>query len=245
MDVKKIKKRKKSLRVFIVLAVLAFAAMAVLVSPLFAIRQFVVTGIYVLNEGEIIEASGLAAGQNMLSFSARNIANQISVLPYVGNVVVKREFPGNITIIVTERVAIANVQVANSALYLQIDDAGMVLTTSTGSPRHGLPVVTGVGLSHFAVGEYLDVDDNFVFDSIFFLSRIFRRYEFLPDIMDMSCPTDIVLRLGSLDILFGSTEDADRKVQYIQAILEQFTIENRGYIYIRDANVSPRFGLIR
>ena len=237
------KKRKRSLRVFIVLAFLVFSAMAVLISPLFSIRQIAITGIYVLNESEIIAASGLAAGQSMFSFSARGSANQIRTLPYVGDAIVKREFPGNVTIIITERVAIANVRVANSSIYLQIDDGGMVL--AVGSPHHNLPVVVGINPSHFAVGEYLGVDNTFAFDNILFLSRIFRRYEFLPDMMDMSDPADIVLHLGSLEIHFGSTDDADRKVQYIQAILEQFSIENRGYIYIRDANANPRFGLIR
>jgi len=245
MERKKDNKRKKSLRLqfVIVASLVGFVVFVLAISPLFEVRRIIVVGTINLTDDEILATSGLNVGQNIFSFSARNTASRIAEIPFVRSVTISRQFPDNLTINVTERIAIASVRVGNTGTYLIIDDSGMVL--SAGLARPGLLVVTGIEPTHFAVGNYLAVDNPAVFNNILYLTRVFRRYDFSPDAMDFSNPADIVLHKWPLDILFGPVADADRKVQYIQAIIEQFPVTERGYIYIRDVNSSPRFGLIR
>jgi len=245
MERKKDNRRKKSLRLqFVIMAALVgFVVFGLAISPLFEVRRIVISGTINLTDDEILATSGLGVGQNIFSFSRRNAAARIAEMPFVRDVTVSRQFPDNITINVTERLAIASVRVGNTGTYLLIDDSGMVL--GTGDARSDLLVVTGIEPTHFAVGSYLAVDNPAVFNNILYLSRVFRRYDFMPDVMDFSNPGDIVLHKWPLDILFGAVADADRKVQYIQAIIEQFPVTERGYIYIRDVNARPRFGLIR
>ena len=244
MEFKKNKKQKKALRLVLCLGLLMFAALGVLLSPLFEIRQINIVGGNVLTEQEIIAASHLGLGQNIFAFSTRALTDRVSALPFAREAEVARELPGTVIISVTERLALANIRVGNTNTYLLIDDVGMVLSVDA-APRRGLPVVTGVELNHFALGEYLVVENSFVFDDILSLSRIFRRYDFFPEVVNMSDPFDIVLQLGNLDIIFGTAQDADRKVQYLRAISEQFPVGDRGYIYIRDVNERPRFVRMR
>ena len=244
MKLKRAKKQKKILRFVIVLAVLAFLAFAILMSPLFEINRIDIEGNRTISDVEILRASGLAVGQNLLAFSASTAEGWIEALPYVLSASVTRNFPDGLTITVTERTAVANVRLGNTSTHLLIDETGMVLETAP-RPMEGQLTAIGIDFTHFAIGEYLVVDNPVVFDNILQMSRLFRRYDFFPDIVDISDPLDIVLHKGDTGIYFGDISDADRKIQYLQAISQQFPLGVRGYIEIRDINERPRFGLIR
>jgi len=243
MEHKYIKKQKKTLRLVIIIAMLAFLALAVLVSPLFEIRQISIEGNGIYNDAEILRQIDFGVGQNMFSFSASSNEANINALPYMLDVNIVRDFPDTVTIFVSERTAVANVLLGNTSTHLLIDEFGMVLEAGQ-RPLDGMLVAVGLDFTHFAIGEYLVVDNPVVFDNILLMSRIFRRYDFFPDVVDVSNPFDIILKKGNTDIFFGEISDADRKIQYIQAISAQFPLGERGYIYIRDINERPRFGLI-
>jgi len=245
MDKKRPRKRKKRNAVApAVLVLLVVLAYITLISPLFEIRQIDVVGNSAVCIDDIKRLAELETGQNILAFSASSVRNQINSLAFIREANVVREFPDRIVISVTERTPVANVRVAGSSTYLLIDDTGMVLNVAVRAVP-GLPVTIGLCFANFAIGEYLYVEDDFVFRNILQLSRVFRRYDFFPDVLDMSDTFDIVLHAGNFNILFGGVSDADRKVQYIVAITEQFVTEGRGFIDIRDINQRPRFGLIR
>ncbi|MDR2183209.1 MAG: FtsQ-type POTRA domain-containing protein [Clostridiales bacterium] len=241
---KRTSKKKKSFVVLFLFALLAFTAVAVLISPLFEIRQIEVVGNSTIATEDILGRAQLETGQNMLAFSANVVRAQINQLPFVSQVDVVREFPDRVIITVRERVPVANIRVAHSATYLLIDDGGMVLESgSTSAPA--LPVAIGVDFANFAVGEYLEVENDLVFRDMLRLYRLFTRYDFFPKTVDMSNPADIVFYTDNLSIFFGSMSDMDRKIQYISAIKARFSPEARGFIEIRDINERPRFGLIR
>jgi len=241
---KRVSRKKRGFGIFFVVMIVAFAAVVVLISPLFEIRQIEVVGNGTICAEDILGRTQLTAGQNMLAFSANNVRTQINQLPFVSRVDVVREFPDKVVITISERVPIANVRVAHSATYLLIDNMGMVLE-SAASPTSGLPVAIGIHFANFAVGEYLEVENDLVFRDMLRLYRLFTRYDFLPDTVDMSNPADIIFHADNLSIFFGSMSDMDRKIQYISAIRAQFMPEGRGFIEIRDISERPRFGLIR
>ena len=241
---KRISRKKRRFGIFFVFTIVSFVAVAVLLSPLFEIRQIEIIGNNTISANDILGQAQLETGQNMLAFNASTVRAQINQLPFVQRVDVVREFPDKVIITVAERVPVANVRVAHSAVYLLIDNAGMVLESSSG-PMPALPVAIGIDFASFAVGEYLDVEDDVIFRDMLRLYRLFTRYDFLPDIVDMSNPADIVFHTEMLIIFFGSMSDMDRKIQYLSAIKEVFRPEARGFIEIRDINERPRFGLIR
>jgi len=240
---RRIRKKRRFAALF-VFTMAAFVAVAVLLSPLFEIRQIEIIGNNTVCADDILGHMQLQTGQNMLAFSASAVRAQINQLPFVQQVDVVREFPDKVVITVAERTPVANIRVAHSATYLLIDDAGMVLESAS-EPAPALPVAIGIDFASFAVGEYLDVEDNLVFRDMLRLYRLFTRYSFFPEIVDMSNPADIMFHTEYLNIFFGSMSDMDRKIQYISAIKEQFVPETRGFIEIRDINERPRFGLIR
>ena len=237
-------RKNKRFSIFFALAIVALIATAALVSPLFHIRQISIEGNSAISTEDILNQAKIVQGQNMFAFSASAVGRQINLLPHVKEVSVVREFPDVVIISIIERTPVANIRVGNSGTYLLIDNDGMVLSART-QPTGGLPVAIGINFANFAIGEYLDVENNLVFRDIIQLSRVFARYNFSPDVVDMSNPLDIVLQACNINIFFGEMVDTDRKMQYIAAITEQFETQDRGFIDIRDVSIPPRFGLIR
>ena len=237
-------RKKKGFIILLVFAIASFLAVSALLSPLFAIRQIEIVGNSTISSEEILERARLETGQNMLAFNAGTVHSQINQLPFVQNVSIVREFPDKVIITVSERTPIANIRVAHSATYLLIDHVGMVLESNS-APVPALPVAIGIDFESFTVGEYLQVENSLIFRDMLRLYRLFARYDFFPDTVDMSNPADIVFQTEMLNIFFGSMSDMDRKVQYLSAIKEQWTPEARGFIEIRDINERPIFGLIR
>ena len=236
--------KKKGFIILFVFTITSFLAVALLLSPLFQIRQIEIVGNSAISNEEILEHAQLETGQNMLAFNAGTVHSQINRLPFVRSVNIVREFPDKVIITVSERTPIANIRVAHSATYLLIDDTGMVLESGS-VPVPALPVAIGIDFASFAVGEYLDVENDLIFRDMLRLYRLFARYDFFPDTVDMSNPADIVFQTEMLNIFFGSMSDMDRKIQYLSAIKEQWSPEARGFIEIRDVNERPIFGLIR
>ncbi|MDR2166721.1 MAG: FtsQ-type POTRA domain-containing protein [Clostridiales bacterium] len=239
------KKKRLSFRFFVILAVLAFALVGVMISPLFRVAEIEIYGNAVLTEAEILAAFELETGVNIFAFSTTRAAERVNALPYSRFVTVSRQLPDKITITMQEREPAANIRLG--AAYLLIDNAGMVLSTGQ-SPIRGLPIVTGINFANFAIGQYLQVEQNAVFGNILYLSRYFALYELNPDIVDFTNPRDIIMRAGNVEIDFGNMEDAPRKVRYLRAILDDLPEMgfDMGFIDIKDiSNNQPRFRLTR
>jgi len=90
--------------------VLIAAAITALYSPwlgLFKLREIVVEGNKHLATEEIVRTSGLLLGSNLLRTPVHRAVEQISKLPWVREVAVRRVFPHKAEIIVRERSVIA------------------------------------------------------------------------------------------------------------------------------------------
>ncbi|MBO5009018.1 MAG: FtsQ-type POTRA domain-containing protein [Clostridia bacterium] len=73
-----------------------------LFTPLFAVSEITVTGNEVLSADEVIAASGIKKGDNMLRINSRKAEEKINRLGYVENVEIKRKFLARIKIEITE-----------------------------------------------------------------------------------------------------------------------------------------------
>jgi len=241
---KKTQSKNLTIKLSIIIAIVFFALFALLISPLFQIRQIDIVGNDIISEADVLSSAGLSLGINIFSVSPNSIAHNISSMVYIRNANVVRHFPGLLTISLEERIPIAALRLNNLSTYIIIDDLGMVLSSSTALP-YSLPVVTGIELTGFAVGNYLEIENNAVFGSIVFLSRILRRHDVPSLFIDFSDIQDIVIHTENLEVFFGNTNNADRRAQQLAAIIEQIPRYGRGFIHIRDTDISPRFVPLR
>ncbi|MCL2661877.1 MAG: FtsQ-type POTRA domain-containing protein [Oscillospiraceae bacterium] len=116
-----------------------------------------VEGVVMYSPEDIVLASGISAGDNLLFISAQNVSQNIrAALPFVNSVQVTRALPNTVHIEVTESVAVAAITFAGE-IYV-IDSSGRVLAR--------LPIATpeleGVNIGDLIEMRGVDIEETAV-----------------------------------------------------------------------------------
>jgi len=116
--------------VYITIGVLLITIMTIVgTSAFLRVKDIVVDGASMYSAKEVVESSGLSAGDNLLLLDSQNISQKIrEELPFVSAVNVKRILPDTISIEITESIAVASISFAGD-IYV-IDSTGRVLSRS-------------------------------------------------------------------------------------------------------------------
>jgi cell division protein FtsQ len=121
-------RRRRLLRLLgrglLVLVPLLAVAWAVLGSSWLALDRVEVTGTSRLEAREVVAAVPVPTGTPLARIDTSAVEEQIAALPPVAQVTVRRDWPGTLTVTVTERTAVAGVPV----------DGGVQLVDRTGVP---------------------------------------------------------------------------------------------------------------
>lgn len=141
-------------RFFAVLAVIAAVVAACVI--FFRINEVSVSGHARYTAQEIVEASGILKGDNLVALRKGQIASTIRTkLPYIESVSLRRQLPDTVAITVRERVAVASVD-SGDGRWL-ISSKGKLLERAEDHP-----VVTVIGLTAKApyAGNNLEVSEE-------------------------------------------------------------------------------------
>lgn len=151
------KKRKSAL--FTPLAfVLICAALIFGMSVFFRVTKIEVTGGVSYTEEEIIKASSIEPGDNLIFIDRSGAASRIrSKLPYIESVAVRRELPNTVNIEIRESRALAYLAVEGELW--AIDRSCKALNKTTSTDVESLIHVTGVTAEKPDVGELLTGKD--------------------------------------------------------------------------------------
>jgi len=134
------RRRRWFLAVLIVFTVMA-GAWLVTRTALFDVDEIKVQGVAHATPEQVVEASGLHLGDQLLDIQPSAVASRVATLPWVDGVEVERRMGGVVTIVVSERTAVATVADAMGGLHL-VDGSGRVLG----------PVEGDTGTLHFLEG---------------------------------------------------------------------------------------------
>lgn len=160
------KKRRKLLRG----ALFIFFIIAVLVSAVFGLSQVfckvdAVTIKYTnkaqeskryYDDKKIVNGSGIENGDNLLFVSSANVSKKLEKnLPYISNVVVKKDFPSTVIIEVTECKKIFAYK--SKVGYCLADEKGKFIETVDGKKAEKYTVVTCSNVVTTAAGEQINV----------------------------------------------------------------------------------------
>lgn len=119
-------------------------------SPLFIIDRVIVQGHSLLNESEIVRASGIVTGLNIFQADLQTATAKIEALPIIKDVRVDRRFPSTIVIKVVERVPVA--LVVHDGRFVELDEQGYYLRQGRAGTT-GLPVITGIVVQKASPGR--------------------------------------------------------------------------------------------
>ena len=154
---KKILKRKRAIRKAMFSLFMLFIAIIVgfvlAVTVFFKIDTITAKGSGVYPQKIIIENSGVAVGDSLLLVSENSVSeNLLENLPYVGSVTITRDLPSTLVINVVDTVASAAIS-NNRGSFILINDDGKVLNADSKIVTKGIPVVAGVEVESYKVGE--------------------------------------------------------------------------------------------
>ena len=124
----------------LVVGLLGASVHALMQTTPFPVQKVEVRGVKRLTHEEIIALSGVSVGQNLLGLRLKTIGQQVTSNPWVASVRVQRFFPGTVAVSVTERQAVA---VINMGLLYYLDSNGEPFKPLNLGDSLDYPVVTG------------------------------------------------------------------------------------------------------
>lgn len=198
----------------------------------FRVRTVEVQGNNYYTSDEIIQAAGIASGDNLLTLSRGEIAgNVIAQLPYIKNVRVTRTLPDTVVISVTENETTFAITDAGGKYYL-ITAAGKATEQVTQSEAKSHVSVQDLVIQPAVIGEQIHVlqdEDSAVspqeqFDALTALLREIEASKLEKEITVVSVPSAFNLTVwyeDRFEVLLGTTDDLAYKLEYLKVVVRE------------------------
>lgn len=227
--------------VLVLLCVLvAVVAIITAMTIFFKVRDFTLTGQTRYSKEELVAASGIQTGDNLILFDKFGAIDRIfDACPYLDTVQMRRRYPDKIEIIVTECVPIAviddlpgimpdpkdgekTVPVGGTGWWL-MDKDGKLLERAHASDYPELTRITGITMLEPKIGQKAKFLQEDVQKPLFLLLNTAKDDGILQDIggVDLSQQYDIRFDyLGRFQVKLGSTEQLEKKLRALHEITE-------------------------
>lgn len=158
--------RRKKIIIRTLIGLVFFCVGIVLALTLFFnINKIVVSGDKVYSDKEIIDASGVNMGDNLIFLSKTTLNEEISSeLAYVGSAKIKRRLPSTLEIIITKTEAY--MAVAKDGYYILLDRNGKVLEKDLETVGENIILANLGEISSIKVGETIVLKEDKVFTKL-------------------------------------------------------------------------------
>lgn len=219
---KRVYRRRKIILVTVLLLLISVPFF--LKSNLFRIDKITVKGNVFTNSQNIIQRGSLEKGENYFTISKSKAKREIKKLPYIDNVNIKFNFPGKLTITVSERVAL--LQIYYDEEYFLIDKDLRVLD-KTKEFNPDIIKVTGINMNNYKLGSELysnekDISKN-EFMSKFLSSKL---YEYIKSLEILDDGLQLITK-DNIKIMFGAFKNYDYKIRFLEGTLDKIKKENK------------------
>ncbi|MFV0441507.1 MAG: cell division protein FtsQ/DivIB [Lachnospirales bacterium] len=229
-------------KTFVILVLLMILAIVVMALPVFNIKTVVINGRSKLTEDEVYLDIFDKDTVNIFTVNTREYEKRLVSYPYVKSADVYRNLPNELVIDITERKCIGYAMYGDG-IYVHLDSEGVVLDLSN-SIEEIHPVFTNLNIKEAVKGQELSTYDEKVFSKAVSLANAFKLYDFGDKVININLGdlNDIVITINNIKVLFGSTEEINTKMTWINAIVnEELTYETAGTLDLRYPERNPVF----
>lgn len=237
---KKRRKRRSSAMYVLLTIVLMILAALIGLSVFFRVKTINVEGSNYYTEDEIIKASGISEGDNLIFLNESNIAVKIcGQFQCVDQVRIIRSLPGEVTISITESSPVAYVYSGTERWI--INENCKLLEASDAQGTAGLIEVKGIDVLSPAVGKTIETEDGgslaAEYLSDFLKEAVKQGFVQKITYIDISNIADIVFDYdGRFTVKFGRGDLAEIKLKNMEAVIEKLENNAKGIIDITDEN---------
>ena len=220
---KRIKRVKFILKLVVIIGIIAGGTTFALVSPIFNIKDIIVTDNNKVPNDTIISLSTLQLEQNIFKFYNKNIENKIKENPDIEKVTIHRKLPSTVEIKVTER--IAQYAVDYMGKYAYINTQGYILELAENN--QDMPIIQGASTNEeeFQLGNRLNNEDLNKLEDVIAIMDVMKQYKLNEKVtsIDISNKNEYIIYLADekKKVHIGDTSNLSNKILYVQAIIEQ------------------------
>jgi len=206
----------------IIVCIVAFVVVVFMFSPVFYVRDIIISGDDVVTRREITERIEVDLTTNLLFFNAGSARSRLMENLYIAEVNFRRDLPGRrLYVDVRERRLAAYVEHTPGS-FLYIDEQGRVLEVRqyTSGTR---PVVVGLSFTLFARGEILEVPDANAFAVATEYALHIYNHGLINHVtyIDVSDISNIRIVVGNIEFNVGSVNIAESRVRVIAGMLPE------------------------
>jgi cell division septal protein FtsQ len=184
-------------------------------SSLFALERIEVAGAKTLSHTDIVRASGLKAGANMLSLDLEAVEERVARLPLVRTVEVTKPAPSRVRILVSERSPAFVLETIHGLYYL---DAEAVVLKAASALDPSLPTVRSLSRAPDEVGDRIRTAD--VSNAMSLWAALPTVLRGRPGLIDVTAGSFTLWR-GDLTIKFGRFDRIDQKIEAVRLVVER------------------------
>jgi cell division protein FtsQ len=217
--------------------VLAASAFAALHSGLFGARHLSVRGAVHTPESEVLSTAGLASHPPLIDLDAARSVERIEALPWIKSAQVSVHWPDSVTVVVTERTAIAAVEVpgvsgpsghTDRGSWALVDATGRVLADEATRPT-GL-IAMQVVIEPGGPATFLPAPDQAgVLVAASLPSVLSRRVQSI----QVTPGTGVTLGIsGGLSTIIGAADDLPAKYEALASVLADAPLQSGDVINV-------------
>lgn len=215
---------KRRFLYFATASAMVFVLLIFMFSPFFHISNVNISGNSRVSDREILYRLNIGNNTHVFLFGTRAAARRISENSYIENVEIERHLPGFLQINITERRLTAYFEHSPGS-FLFLDDNGRVLEVRTYFTEP-LPVLEGLQISGFRLGEILDVPDTAAFSVIVQYAQLLNMHNLIDQVshINVSDTSNIRIRVNNMEFnVGGGIADADEKIRWIAAVADELS----------------------
>lgn len=229
------RKRSRGATVFYIVlsGFIVAGAVYLCLTMLFNVDRINIEGNTLYSERDIIETSGISKGQNLFEVDTDHAADKLySVYSYIEEAEVKRSFPNEVTITITEAQPFAVIEEADG--YTLISSKGKVLERSLEEVPYGM--VTVRGMSTVSGSE----DDQKRLELLNKIMAAMQKFEMKNyGFIDLSDTLEIVMVCADrIKVVLGNELELEYKLQFVNQVVTE-KLPKSGF-YLVDASVAGR-----
>ena len=215
------------------LTMLVIVAVFILgVAIFFKVTDVQVTGNQKYTAEEVIAASGIQTGDNLMTLNKASIAGKlIALLPYVEQVHISRVLPDTVVLALEESDAAYAVTADDGTSWL-VSASGKVLEQATVSAAD-YPKITGITLQSPQAGQQAVCEQTENLEAAKLVMEELESTSFISQITEINVEKtyDIVIWYGTqFEVELGGTDEMAYKIQFLGSILDQLKEEQGGTV---------------
>lgn len=182
-------------------------------TPILQVRKITCVGNASISSEDIIAASQIKAGDNMIRTSKNDAINNIKSLPYIKSVEIEKDFPSTIKIKIVECEIHSYIEINQKFVYL--DDEGKVLEISDQKPDKIVPSLKSGNIKTYNINELISFEDPNQLSVYQTLISSLKKSAFANILtnIDISNTNDLEFTVNDqFTVELGNTEKLDYKI---------------------------------